>query len=105
LRVRLVAVLDLRPPEATAALGLRPRDLGAGARRACQAVGDAAHALGLEGLLAPSAAGPGTVLAVFPDQLLGGSSLGLLGVETWSEPPPRRSGRSTSRTYAMDNGQ
>jgi RES domain-containing protein len=41
--------------------------------RICQAIGEAAHYLGLEGILAPSAAAPGHALSIFLNKLLPGS--------------------------------
>ena len=57
-------VADLTVEGAMAALGLSSEDL-TGPFEACQLVGDAASTLGLGGVLAPSAAGDGEVLAVF----------------------------------------
>lgn len=57
-------VADLMVEGAMAALGLSPEDL-TGSFEACQLVGDAASTLGRGGVLAPSAAGDGEVLAVF----------------------------------------
>ena len=53
----------------------------------CQAVGGAAHHLGREGVIAPSATGAGTVLTVFFDLLTAGSFLRELDYETWKSPP------------------
>jgi hypothetical protein len=45
--------------------------------------------VGLESVVAPSAAGPGTVLAVFLEQLRPGSRLEAVSSERWDEPPRR----------------
>jgi len=49
-------------------------------------VGEAAHYLGLEGLLAPSAVGQ-DVLVVFSSRLRAGSSVEVVGDELWSSLP------------------
>jgi RES domain-containing protein len=67
--VRLGAVLDLTDDLAREAVRLDSSDLAADDPSKCQAVGDAAHYAGFEAVRAASAAGPGTVLAVFMDQL------------------------------------
>ena len=86
--VRLVAVLDLRADLARDALGLDERALKADDASVCRAVGSAAHSLGLEALIAPSAAGKGTVLAVFLDAL-GAESLveAVELIDVWEDPP------------------
>lgn len=89
--VRLGAVLDLRTEDARRAVDLNERELRADDPRRCQEVGEAAHYVGLEGILAPSAAGQGTVLAVFLERLRPGSVLETVTSERWDEPPPRRS--------------
>jgi RES domain-containing protein len=61
----LTNVLDLRGPDALDAVGLWPSKITGDDLRPCQAVGDAARHADREGILAPSAAGPGVVLAVF----------------------------------------
>lgn len=86
---RLEAVLDLRGPEAREAVELTDRRLKSDDPALCQEIGAAAHALGLEGLVAPSAAGDGTVLAVFLDALRPNSVVEVVALETvWNEPPP-----------------
>ena len=50
----------------------------------CQEIGGAAHHLGLEGILAPSATGSGTVLAVFVERLLPDSQLELVKTTVWN---------------------
>lgn len=64
-RVRLEAVLDLRSDNALEAVGLDLTRVRSDNRAPCQAVGEAAHYLGIEAILAPSATGSGDVLAVF----------------------------------------
>lgn len=89
--VRLAAVLDLREAEARRAVDLSDRQLRADDPGRCQEIGEAAHYVGLEGILAPSAAGPGTVLAIFLEKLRPGSLLEPLSSEAWDTPPPQRS--------------
>ena len=55
---------------------------------ACQAVGDAAHYLGLEGVHAPAAATNGTVVAVFTDRLLPTSRMTPLLQGRWDDRLP-----------------
>jgi len=61
---------------------LKSNDAGA-----CQAVGEAAHYLGLEALVAPSATEAGFVVAVFIDRLHADSEFRDLEFETWEAPP------------------
>jgi RES domain-containing protein len=63
--VRGLDVLGLDDEERLARVGLGLRDIQASNRSACQEVGEAAHYLGLQGVLAPSATETGLVLAVF----------------------------------------
>jgi len=85
--VALAAVLDLRDPSTRAALQLSDLDLTANDAAKCQQLGEAAHYLGLEGILAPSATGEGTVLAVFFDRLHADSQVRDLDHEPWTVPP------------------
>lgn len=89
--VRLAAILDLREVEARRAVDLSDRQLRADDPSRCQDTGAAAHYLGLEGILAPSAAGPGTVLAIFLEKQRPGSLLEPSSSETWDTPPVERS--------------
>jgi RES domain-containing protein len=89
--VRLEGVLDLREADARRAVDLSDRQLRGDDPGPCQEIGEAAHYVGLEGILAPSAAGPGTVLAIFLERLRPGSLLEPLSSETWETPPPERS--------------
>jgi len=83
--VHLANVLDLRHPDATEAVGLAPSALTDNDLTRCQQVGEAAQHLGREGVLAPSAAGNGTVLAVFMDRLGAGSVLEAEKAELWED--------------------
>lgn len=53
----------------------------------CQALGDAAHYLGIEAILASSAAGPGSALAVYTDRLQPASVLTPHLLAQWDVPP------------------
>lgn len=67
--VTLELVLDLTDPATLAALGVARDDLRSDDLATCQTIGDAAHYLGIEAILAPSAAALGSVLAVYTDRL------------------------------------
>lgn len=84
--VRLSRIVDLRSPESWPDLGLTADRIRGPDQRPCQAVGDAAHYLGIEGLLAPSAAGVGEVLAIFLDRQAPESGLDVAESETWTAP-------------------
>jgi RES domain-containing protein len=75
IRVRLSRVLDLTNEQVRVALGVSETDLTADDPVIPRAIGETAHHLGYEAILAPSAAGRGRVLAVFLDNRAAGSSL------------------------------
>lgn len=81
--IALGAVLDLRDTATLSALRLGDLDLRSSDAAKCQQIGESAHYLGLEGILAPSAAGDGTVLAVFFDRLHADSQVRDLDYELW----------------------
>jgi RES domain-containing protein len=80
-------VLDLRNAEALAAIGLSVAELSSDQLEACQRVGRAARHAGREGILAPSAASEGTVLALFLDGMQPGSTIAPTRMETWESTP------------------
>jgi hypothetical protein len=84
--VKLGTVLDLRSNDALEAVGLDLTRVRSDNRGPCQAVGEAAHYLSLEGLIAPSATESGEVLAVFFDQLRAESLIEVIRSEVLSEP-------------------
>jgi len=90
LEVGLNAVLDLRRDEGLLAVGLPPTELAAHSMEDCQRIGEAAHKLGLEGLLAPSATGAGQVLAIFELNLRNDSRVQEVGRRIF--PPSGRGG-------------
>jgi RES domain-containing protein len=65
IRVDLSRVLNLTDPDVLSALAIKPADLLADDTTLSRDIGAAAHAAGYEAILAPSATGAGTVLAVF----------------------------------------
>ena len=81
--VRLQLVLDLTDDEHVDALGLDLDDLVSDDVTTTQAIGDAAHYLGTEAVLAPSAAGAGAALAVFTDRLGPASVLNAHLLRVW----------------------
>lgn len=85
--IALEAVLDLRDTSIRTALRLSDLDLQSSNAAKCQQIGESAHYLGLEGILAPSAAGEGNVLAVFFDRLHADSQVRDLDHERWTAPP------------------
>lgn len=91
--VTLAAILDLRPSSTRTALKLSDVDLRSSDATKCQQLGECAHYLGLEGVLASSATGEGNVLAVFFDRLHADSQVRDLGYEPWTAQPaePRTS--------------
>lgn len=88
-RVELDGVLDLPDPDGLGKAGLSLTAVSSDHLSSCQAVGDAAHYLGFEAILAPSATGAGRNLAVFFDRLRPGSTVDPLDFETWEVPPAR----------------
>jgi RES domain-containing protein len=88
--VDLRNVLDVRVPEHRAALGLDLAGIADDDLQACQAVGEAAFACGREGIAAPSATGVGSILAVFPERLMPGSTVRDVRAEMWETVPPRQ---------------
>ena len=89
--VTLGAALDLRSAAARDSLNLTPEALSALDARRCQEIGVAAHYLGFEGVVAPSATGTGTVLAVFFESLRAESNVVSVEDEAWIALPPESS--------------
>jgi RES domain len=92
--VALTNVLDLRVKQNQAAVGLSEKDLFSpiGEYARCQRIGQAAHQLGLHGVIAPAATGLGETLAVFELHLSPGEQPILVAEEEWVHLPedPRR---------------
>lgn len=82
--VALRNVLDLRGENAMTRVDLTLAEVRADDLRACQSIGEAAQHAGREGILAPSAAASGSVLAVFMDSIAAGSSVQPQALGTWA---------------------
>lgn len=80
--VRLGSILDLTKTRVLNHLGITDRDLTQAAWSFTQELGEVSHDLGLQGLLAPSATGVDSVLAVFVDHI-GLGAAEPRQVETW----------------------
>ena len=72
LAVSDLEVLDLRPPNNLAKVGLSVEDIQSRERGRCQEIGAAAHFLGFQGIVAPSATGIGIVIAAFDGKIRDG---------------------------------
>ena len=92
LAVELSEVLDLRNPTNVQALRLSREQLVSDSLSLCQAVGQAAHNLSIEGILAPSAAGDGDVLVIFLLNLRDRSGIVEMHQAVWEVPPRRELG-------------
>jgi RES domain-containing protein len=86
IHVRLSRVLDLTSAANRAALGVTEADLTADDSSLPQRIGEAAERLGYEGVLAPSAAGSGEVLAVFVDNRAPASIVEVVAVQDGYQP-------------------
>ena len=85
--IALHQCLDLRDASGRETVGLSLDAIRSEDPRRCQEVAMAAHYLGLEGLLAPSAAGPGSTIALFTDRLHPDSIVEPGDAEIWSVLP------------------
>lgn len=85
--IEVGALLDLSHGSAIEAVGLSQEQLHADDATPCQQVGEAAHHLGREGVLAPSAAGEGNVLALFVERLLPNSRVEVVSTTVWNSIP------------------
>lgn len=81
IRVRLSRVLDLTNADIRAALDVSEADLTGEDSAVPQAIGETAHHLGYEAILAPSAAGTGHALAIFLDNRAADSVLEVAEVQ------------------------
>jgi RES domain-containing protein len=86
IHVRLSRVLDLTTEATRASLGVTEADLVGDDPGIPRAIGEAAHHLGYEAVLSPSAAGPGTVLAIFLDNRAADSALEVVGIQDGYKP-------------------
>jgi hypothetical protein len=87
--VRVTMILDLRTTENQATVGLTVENLMSrvGDYAACHGVGQAAHQLGLHGILAPAATGLGETLALFERHLPENELPVLREVDQWEQLP------------------
>ncbi|MBA3876935.1 MAG: hypothetical protein C0498_08365 [Anaerolinea sp.] len=81
IRVRLSRVLDLTNADVRAALDVTEADLTGEDPAVPQAIGETAHHLGYEAILAPSATGTGQALAIFLDNRAADSVLEVAEVQ------------------------
>lgn len=86
-RVDVRNLVDLRSEAALADVGLTLARVQADDPTHCRAVGAAAHQLGSEGILAPSATGIGEVLVIFGDRLGPDSRIDPIDFTDWDGPP------------------
>lgn len=86
IEVKLQLVLDLSDAGNVDVLDVNPADLVSDDLTVCQALGDAAHYLGIEAVLARSAAGAGLTLAVFTARLGPTSVLNASLLRVWQDP-------------------
>lgn len=82
-RVRLGDVLDVTTPQALNALDITDA-IPADDMSRTQAVGEAAHYVGLEAILAPSATRTGHILAIFFDRLRADSAVEPIDSHRWT---------------------
>lgn len=80
-----LSVLDLSAATSLHHVGLDLEDITDDDWTACQTVGEAAHFLSFAGVVAPSATGSGSVIAVFEDRI-GPGQLKVLNSELLDEP-------------------
>lgn len=85
--LQLSSLVDLREPGARSAVGLKDHELRSNNPVLCQEIGESAHLLGAEGVIAPSATESGTVIAVFIDRLEADSIVSARDFEEWVAPP------------------
>jgi len=85
--IALHSCLDLREESSLKSASLSLNAIRSDNRRRCQEVAMAAHYLGLEGLLAPSATGAGFTIAIFTDRLGPDSSVDPGDAEIWNAIP------------------
>lgn len=90
-RVAVTEILDLRDKDSQRAVGLDPNALD-GPHAPCQRVGQAAHQLGLHGIIAPAATQLGETLALFELHLPESELPLLTGESLWQTLPadPRK---------------
>lgn len=87
--VEITSVLDLRESASRDAIGLTLADLCSevGDYGGCHRIGEAAHGLGLHGVIAPAAGGLGETFAVLEDRLPEGEQPSLVEELAWESLP------------------
>lgn len=85
--IELIDVVDLTSEDAQESVGLSVAASELAPLERCQQVGAMAHHLGREAVLAPSAAGPGLILAVFVERLGADSHCEVIETSQWSIDP------------------
>lgn len=87
--IKITSVVDLRDGASCDAVGLTITDLCSevGDYGTCHRIGEAAHELGLHGIIAPAAGGFGETLAVFEDRLPESEQPLLVEERTWDSLP------------------
>jgi RES domain-containing protein len=85
LRLKATEVLDLRRDDVREFIGLPAGLLSEDSPYETQLIGQIAHALGIEAVVAPSVTGIGDIIAVFPD-ILPGIADDIRPVELWLRP-------------------
>lgn len=83
----MTTVLDLRDPDTLGRVGLDDEAIRGG-HGPCQRVGQAAHQLGLHGLIAPAATGLGETLALFERHLPEAELPRIVQETRWEHLPP-----------------
>lgn len=81
--IDLATLLDLSQVDARDAVGISDQDICADDISVCQAVGEAAYACRRSGIVAPSATGHGTVVAVFPEWVTSDEAVTVGDYEVW----------------------
>jgi RES domain-containing protein len=76
-------VLDLRDKAVLDAVGVGTPDLRGDDPALTRRIGEAAHAMGYEAVIAPSAAGAGDVIAIFPANRRPESRIEVVGVRSY----------------------
>jgi RES domain-containing protein len=84
-RLRSTKVIDLRQPLVAASLGFSETESVEAARHVTQLIGEMAHALGFEAIIAPSVTGSGDMIAIFPEYVHR-STLDIRHIELWALP-------------------
>ncbi len=88
IRMDLKKVLDMTNPQVRERLQVSVEDITGDDVAIPQAIGEAAHHLGIEAIIAPSAAGEGVMVAIFIGNRAVGSVIEVVAVEPYSPIEP-----------------